>query len=146
MGLGVYDGTRVDVRLIVVTGVLGFFPELGQLCKVQIRLIGQDTGAASNGLGAQLGTYDDTSGLGMRELLLVLGMAEKAHLPDSSRFKWRNSGYFLRWVAMKLPPQGTNNQTEVQAHASTALDLNYLTLPEFSALMTFSVMSCLGLT
>ena len=122
MGLRVYHGTRVNVRLILVTGVLGFFPELGQPCKVQIRLICQDTGAASHSLSTQLRAHNDTSGLGTDELLLVLGMAEKAQLPNRSRFKWRNSGYFLRWVAMKLTPQGTNYQTEVQAHASTALD------------------------
>jgi hypothetical protein len=117
IGLWVDHGARMDSRQALRARMLSFFPELSNPREIEIWIIGQDAGATRNSLGTQLGVHNDTSCLGMCELLLVLGMAKKTQLPHGSCLQRGNAGYFLRWVAMKLTPQGPNNQTQLQTHA-----------------------------
>ena len=129
-------------------GARGLLPEAGQPGEVQIGLIGDDAGPPLTGRRTESGRHDHAASLCQRQLLLVFGMAQKTDGVGRSRLQWGDAGHAQRRVSDEFAAECLNNLPQMQDHACHPAHLPVLpeaALAAFKALITLSVMSCLGL-
>ena len=76
---------------------------------------------------------------------MVFGVAEKTDLVLPSRLQGGQAGDDPIGVTTQTPTQLINQRGKRQRHRVKPVKRDYLATEALSALMTFSVMSCLGL-
>ena len=112
-GGGVNGGLRVDHGrrvngwrvLLGARSTQSGAPELGQAGKVQIRLVGNDAGAPTQGGFLEQRPYDNAGRLGAGKLLLVAGVADEADLARAGGLQRRQAGNWLIAVPMQFAAQ-----------------------------------------
>jgi len=118
-------------------------PHLSHPGEIQVGVFSDDTGPARTCRSLEFGRNDDAQCPRCRQLLPIPGIADKTQLARLRRSQGAKSTQNGVAVAVQYAPQGIDNISEGQRHTNTASN-GYLT-PAFSALITLSVMSCLGL-
>ena len=93
----------------------------------------------------QVWTYDDTARLGVGQLLLVSGIADKADVAGTGRLQRSQAGNFQLGIAMQLPAQGGNDGGQLEFRHPCGTKQAYLAAAALRIFKTFSVMSCRAL-
>ena len=126
-------------------GLLGQLPQTGQSRKVHIRVVGHDDGTPLTGLSFKNGRHDHATGLTCSELDTVFGVAEETDLVGSGRLQGSQARDHPIGVTIQKSAKPINQRSKGQKHKVKPVRRTYLVAEALSALMTFSVMSCLGL-
>ena len=122
----------------------GLLPQTRQPGKIKIRVIGHDHRTANMGQCLKSRGHDDTACCTFSQLVLVLGTAQKSDLMRLCGLEWRQAfnGQIRR--SGQSPTKTLNNRRECQRHSTESGKDDHLPTEALRALMTLSVMSCLG--
>jgi hypothetical protein len=122
-------------------------PQLREAREIKVG-VSRENERPARGRGLSHGRCNDhAGGLGGRQLLLVFGMAQEAERIGLCILERRKPLDGQRRVPVKLAPKGADNGSELQSHADSRryLPAEGAAVEAFRALITLSVMSCLGL-
>ena len=120
-------------------------PQTGHPSKIKIRVISHNGRSALTGLRFKSRRNDHATGLTEGELALVFGVAKETDLMMPGRLQGCQASNHPRGITAQTPAKPINQRSERQRHRDEPVRGGYLAAEALSALITFSVMSCLGL-
>jgi len=117
-------------------------PQLRETGKISIRICRYDTGTVCKSCLTHRLSHNDTGGPGMCQLRRIARIMEKADALSVGRLQRSNPlNHRISVVTLQASTQGIDDFTKPQTHFAVPVYL-----AAFRALITLSVMSCLGLT
>ena len=124
---------------------MDLLPQTCQAREIKVRVIGDDGRSTQTGQRFKSWRHDHTTCLAGSELVLVFGVAEKANLIMLGRLQRGQASDDPIGVTAQTSTKPIDQRGKRQRHWDEPVKRGYLAAEALSALITFSVMSCLGL-